>query len=1231
MKKLLCVVVLILVAIAVAAVVTMLWVFPNKPYANLDGDRVLEQIAEANGALEDLDMIIGDRKTTGFAVAEPIYQSLIEQLPEELLPIRNLAVLKASQALVEDFSGDERQKFLEGAEQALNRLSQIEGEEAIVAYLRSRILFKLGGEIASQPALDAINQAVALEPDNAMYWGWKAMLLETIRDGNPSADAWREERYAALEKAWELDPTNLYLLSQSLDVLVEREDSTILDRIQSARELLPVLRYPVLVNNPQTDPFPYLDRLEQQVKDGDWRAASGTVGRLGNLIRNSLGIFNLESNRASGHPLDLMLHEPSDRFFKEASIQKYIPPTRPIRWSTEGSKSLVELGEPAIDVVVTDVNVDKRLDFVVLTASQLTLWINQGDQGFAPELKIDLEKPGAFQHVVAVDLDQDDKAKAQTGGGSMGGPEEESIDYFLADPDFVLWGTGGLAVALNLDDKGLNRRLEWSVLPEGFDAALPTLALVAGDFDFDADIDLISSNSTGNQLLLNRGSGEFLSATPLVELPQGEQASTSMFAVDWDRDLDLDVLTANGQELGLLENLLQGRLRYRPLSEVKPVTSPNSVHVVEMDGHPSWDLAVGQNDGGTAILTQTHQSKVTETSRVESVTSWTAQAQFQDLDNDGIQDSIDRTESGLRVSQGQLLGKFDEPVDVKLTASVNGFDVIDWDGDGLLDLVLATPSGIEWLKNTTETDSGFLALHLIGDEQNTGRIPRDAYGSMAELNVYGRYQAKVVQTQTTHFGLGDLKELASIRVMWSNGMPQNVVTPAKNANVYFPIYLKGSCPFLYTWDGEKFVFVTDCLWAAPLGLLQNREELVPSREWEYLKIPGEQLQLDQHGQYKIQLTEELWEAAYFDEVKLIAIDHPAEVEIYSNEKVGPPSIAQYRVHTVLDRRTPRSARGTQGQDVLDQVREADENYYRGFQNRVVQGLVDEHWLELDLGDLSQADNVTLFLTGWIHPTDTSLNVSFTDHPDRHAPRLPELWVVNEQDEWVRWDAPIGFPGGKTKTIAIDLSELCPRPDGRVRIVTTAEIYWDEAFFLVDQPDQPFHESIMAPKSADLHYRGFSARQVREPNQPETFDYSRVATQPMWGPMQGRFTRYGEVVELLQAADDRMVVMGSGDEMTVTFDPPETPLPSGWKRDFLLHCVGWDKDADLNTILGQDTEPLPYNGMRKYPYTSAEKNWETSEFQEYFSDYQTRRSSWGGFWKSPYWNFSSEPSSLTPVK
>ncbi len=65
-------------------------------------------------------------------------------------------------------------------------------------------------------------------------------------------------------------------------------------------------------------------------------------------------------------------------------------------------------------------------------------------------------------------------------------------------------------------------------------------------------------------------------------------------------------------------------------------------------------------------------------------------------------------------------------------------------------------------------------------------------------------------------------------------------------------------------------------------------------------------------------------------------------------------------------------------------------------------------------------------------------------------------------------------------------------------------------------------------------------------------------------------------------DDYMVVMASGDEMVLEFAIPERPLPEGWTRDYVLHSVGWDKDADLNTLEGQSSLPLPFAGMHSYP-------------------------------------------------
>ena len=116
-------------------------------------------------------------------------------------------------------------------------------------------------------------------------------------------------------------------------------------------------------------------------------------------------------------------------------------------------------------------------------------------------------------------------------------------------------------------------------------------------------------------------------------------------------------------------------------------------------------------------------------------------------------------------------------------------------------------------------------------------------------------------------------------------------------------------------------------------------------------------------------------------------------------------------------------------------------------------------------------------------------------------------------------------------------------------------------------------------------------------------------------MKGRFTRYGEVSPLLQASDDQLVVMGAGDEMTLQFTAPPPP-PDGWKRDFLLHSVGWDKDADLNTYYGQSSEPLPFQAMKSYPFTVDDQPPESAEYKAYLNKYQTRRQRERPFWKAP---------------
>ena len=392
--------------------------------------------------------------------------------------------------------------------------------------------------------------------------------------------------------------------------------------------------------------------------------------------------------------------------------------------------------------------------------------------------------------------------------------------------------------------------------------------------------------------------------------------------------------------------------------------------------------------------------------------------------------------------------------------------------------------------------------------------------------------------------------------------------------------LKGSCPYLYAWNGKSFEFVTDLLWASPIGLQLAENVLAPARDWEYLKISAEQL-VANGDEYELRITEELWEAAYFDRVQLIAVDHRDEVDIYTNEKVGPAEIAQFHVHSVRNPRTPVSAHDQTGRDVSAIIARRDDRYLKAFKGRVVQGLVDPHYLELDLGKLESPELVTLFLTGWVFPTDTSLNIAISQNPNLEPPQPPSLWVPDESGQWQKVKPYMGFPGGKTKTIAIDLSEAFLTDDYRVRIATSMELYWDHVFFTVDEAPSEIELNELELVGAELAFRGYSHSTEHAGHGPESYDYEHTNPTKQWPVMQGAFTAYGDVSTLLQKTDNRLVVMGVGDDLSVRFRVPDADPAPGWKRDFILHNIGWDKDGDLNTVYGDTVEPLPYRGMQDY--------------------------------------------------
>jgi hypothetical protein len=313
-----------------------------------------------------------------------------------------------------------------------------------------------------------------------------------------------------------------------------------------------------------------------------------------------------------------------------------------------------------------------------------------------------------------------------------------------------------------------------------------------------------------------------------------------------------------------------------------------------------------------------------------------------------------------------------------------------------------------------------------------------------------------------------------------------------------------------------------------------------------------------------------------------------------------------RLFQISRRTAPRSARDERGHDVLPELRESDDVYVSNFTPTQYQGVVETHDLVLDLGEGAGAPDTYLFLRGWIYPTDASINVALGQQSAiKLAP--PSLEVRDARGRWRVVNPNIGFPSGKDKTMVLDLGGIFPTADTHVRIRTNMQIYWDQAFVARNLADVPVKVTTLAPLSADLHARGFS-RMYRKGGRygPYWFAYDDVEKESPWRPIEGAFTRFGDVTTLLKNADDMYVIMAPGDETTVQFDATSaTSLPSGWKRDFLLYTDGWIKDSDLNTAFGTTVEPLPFHGVQAYPYRPGEAYPADGSHQGYLREYNTR--------------------------
>jgi hypothetical protein len=580
-----------------------------------------------------------------------------------------------------------------------------------------------------------------------------------------------------------------------------------------------------------------------------------------------------------------------------------------------------------------------------------------------------------------------------------------------------------------------------------------------------------------------------------------------------------------------------------------------------------------------------------------------------DFDNDGFLDIfLAPGEGAAAVVRGDGAGAFAR-WDVGPLPPASDAEPVDFDGDGDVDIALVTPGGeAKLLENRGGNANGWLDVTLEGLPTGSAKVNRAGYGSELELKAQDLYVYRVASRPVTHLGLGSRRKAEVLRVMWTNGIPQNEVSPRTRALVREVQQLKGSCPFLYAFDGRKWRFVTDVLGNSPLGLLYDGVHQAPADTREWLLVEGGLLSPSEGGRLSLEVTEELWEVGYLDLVEVAALDHPRGVELVtSSAAMTPPPFPEDRILTISRALAPRAIDGS-GRDRSEEIAARDGVYLGGFAPTRYQGIVESHDLVLELPQARRAKNVMLYLTGWIFYSDTSIQVSLSQRGSADSKLLPSGPVLEVPDGRGGWKVALpamGFPAGKTKTMPVDLSAVLVRDDPRVRIRTNLAIYWDRIVYTADDVPAEVRVSRAPLTSARLAFRGFSRRVRESAEGPHLFLHDDVETTPRWADMSGLYTRYGDVRELVTAADDRYVVFQGGDAIRIDADASRLPrLPPGWERDWLVVLDGWEKDGDENTVAGQTVEPLPFHGQDDSRY--GEDQPEPTALRELRERWLTRR-------------------------
>ena len=749
----------------------------------------------------------------------------------------------------------------------------------------------------------------------------------------------------------------------------------------------------------------------------------------------------------------------------------------------------------------------------------------------------------------------------------------------------------------------------------------PTAAFA--DVDHDGDLDVLLPGSP-SRLFRNSGNGTFGD----IAVQAGTSAPADAFAIvatDYDNRRDVDFLIASARgPLLLYRNLRDGTFRNAAAEVALPVVDASSaLAAADINKDGFTDLFLGRT-GAPAQLAMSDGQGRFRTVEAPAGTRGAVAAQFVDYDNDGLLDLLAVVPAGARLFRSTGAAQW---VDVsgaaglstlgagEITSAALALGDVDIDGDVDV-LVRLAPGGLRLWKNGGSANTS-LRVRLAGRVSN-----RSGVGSKIEMRAGSLRQmmettasAPAAGPADAVFGLGRRTGADVVRILWPSGILQaEIGKPAA------PLAPKGvlavaeldrkpsSCPYLFTWNGRQFEFVTDFLGGAEMGAwLAPGIWNVPDPD-EYVRIPRGGL-APRDGRYELRVTNELEEALFVDRLQLVAVDHAAGVEVYPNEGLRSAPRPPFSVRATRNARPPRSAVDEHGHDVTARIAAIDRQYVDDFAVLPIRGYAEPHHLTLDLGSPSPeprapSPDPVLLLTGWTDYAFSNDNVAASQRGLVMAP--PSVQVRDRSGRWQTVIEETGFPVGRPQTIVVDLKDRWLSSSREVRITTNMRVYWDQV--LVDLSGGQFETRItrLDPQQAGLRWRGFSAEVAPDGREPFAYDYSRVSTATPWMEMIGRYTREGDVTPLLRSVDDMYVISRTGDEMALSFDAARLPpLASGQERTFLLYAYGWSKEMNPRSAAPVMVGPLPFSGMSGYPYGAGEHYPRGRTHREYQETWNTR--------------------------